>query len=128
MSRDPNPTSPEWPDDYKVWILYIDGASNQSRCGAGIVLTNPKGVECNHCFRFEFRATNNEAEYEALLAGMGVAEALKVDFLLVKSDSQLVVNQVSGIYQAKGDNMIAYLDKTREAMTKFKGVRIEQIP
>ena len=56
---------------------------------------------------------------------MGVAEALKADFLLVKSDSQLVVNQVSGIYQAKGDNMIAYLVKTQEAMTKFKGVRIE---
>ena len=48
---------------------------------------------------------------------MGVAEALKVDFLLVRSDSQLVVNQISGVYQAKGDNMIAYLVKAREAMT-----------
>ncbi|KAK4845460.1 hypothetical protein QYF36_005345 [Acer negundo] len=47
----------------------------------------------NHCFKFGFKATNNEAEYEALLAGMGVAEALGADFLLVKSDSQLVVNQ-----------------------------------
>ena len=41
---------------------------------------------------------------------------------------QLVVNQVSGLYQAKGDNMIAYLAKAREAITRFKGVRIEQIP
>ena len=92
VNRDPNPASPEWTDDSKTWILYIDGASNQSRCRVGIILTDPKGVECSHYFRFEFRATNNEAEYEALLAGMGVAEALKVDFLLVKSDSQLVVN------------------------------------
>ena len=57
-----------------------------------------EGVECNHCFRFEFRANNNEAEYEALLVGMGVAEALKTDFLLIKSNSQLVVNQVSGYH------------------------------
>ena len=87
-----------------------------------------KGVECIHCFRFEFKATNNEAEYEALPARMGVAEALEADFLLTKSDSQLVVNQVLGVYQAKGDNMVAYLAKVREAMKKFKGVRMEQVP
>ena len=57
-----------------------------------------EGVECSHYFRFEFRVTNNEAKYEALLVGIGVAEALGVDFLLVKIDSQLVVNQVSGLY------------------------------
>ena len=82
----------------KTWVLYTDGALSQSGCRAGIILTDPEGVECSLCFRFELRATNNEAEYEALLAGMGVAEALKVDFLLVKSDSQLVVNQVLGLY------------------------------
>ena len=80
MSLDPNPANPEWSDECKTWVLYIDRASNQSGCGAGIILTDPEGVECSHYFRFEFRATNNEAEYEALLAGMGVTEALKVDF------------------------------------------------
>jgi hypothetical protein len=39
-----------------------------------------------------------------------------------------VVNQVTGLYQAKGDNMVAYLAKVQEAMKKFKGVRIEQVP
>ena len=68
-------------------------------------------VECSHCFWFEFKATNNEAECEALLVGMGVAEALGADVLLIKSDSQLVVNQVSGLYQANSDNMAAYLTK-----------------
>ena len=74
-------------------------------------MIDPKGIECSYYFRFEFRATNNEAKYEALLAGMEVAEALEADFLLNKSDSQLVVNQVSGLYQAKGDNLAAYLTK-----------------
>ena len=59
---------------------------------------------------------------------MGVAETLGADFLIVKSDSQLVVNQVSGVYEAKGDNMAAYLAKVREAVGRFKGVRMEQVP
>ena len=50
-------------------------------------MINLEGVECSHCFRFKFRANKNEVEYEALLARMGVAEALGADFLLIKSDS-----------------------------------------
>ncbi|KAI9198930.1 hypothetical protein LWI28_024585 [Acer negundo] len=116
-----NQTDLNWPEDNKTWILYKDGSSSQSGCKARTVVTDPKGVECNHCFKFEFRATNNEAKYEALLARMGVAEALGAEFLLVKSDSQLVINQVLGLYQAKGDNMVAYLVKVREVMSGFKG-------
>ena len=53
---------------------------------------------------------------------------MEAEYLLIKSDSQLVVNQVTGLYQAKGDNMVAYLAKVQEAIKKFKGVRIEQVP
>ncbi|KAI9164955.1 hypothetical protein LWI28_004980 [Acer negundo] len=88
----PNQADLNWLEDNKTWILYTDGASSQSGCGTGTVVIDSEGVECSHCSRFEFRATNNEAEYEALLARMRVAEALGADFLLVKSDSQLVVN------------------------------------
>ena len=107
-SADPDldPANPKWPKDSKTWVLYTDGASSQSGYRSGIILTDPGGVECSHCFRFKFRAINNEAEYDALIARMGVAESLEADFLIVKSDSQLVVNQVSGLYQAKGDNMV----------------------
>ncbi|KAK0596932.1 hypothetical protein LWI29_020323 [Acer saccharum] len=123
-----DPESLGWPTDCKTWIMYTDGSSNQAGYGAGIVLIDPEGIECNHCFRFEFKVTNNEAEYEALLAGIKVATKLGVEYLVVRSDSQLIINQVSGTYQARGDNMIAYLRKVREAATKFKGMRMEQIP
>ena len=73
MDPDPDQTNPGWPEDSKIWVLYTDGASNQLGCRAGIILIDPVGIEVSHCFRFEFRATNNEAEYEALLAGMKVA-------------------------------------------------------
>ena len=99
------------PKDSKTWVLYTVGTSSQSKYGARIILTDPKGVKCSHCFRFEFRAINNETEYETLLVGKGVAEALVAYFLILKSDCQLVVNQVSGLYQAKSDNMAAYLAK-----------------
>ncbi|KAK0572379.1 hypothetical protein LWI29_030748 [Acer saccharum] len=59
---------------------------------------------------------------------MKVAEELGVDFLLVKSDSQLVINQLFGVYQAKGDNMVAYLKKVQEVAARFKGMKMEQIP
>ena len=92
IDPDPDQTNPGRPEDSKIWVLYTDGASNQSGYGAGIVMIDPEGAECSHCFRFEFRATNNEAEYEALLAGMKVAGALGAEYLQIKSDSQLVVN------------------------------------
>ncbi|KAK1592620.1 hypothetical protein Q3G72_027763 [Acer saccharum] len=89
----PDPEFLRWPTDCKAWILYTDGASNQTGCRAGIVLTDPEGIECSHCFRFKFKATNNEVEYEALLAGMKVVEELGADFLLDRSDSQLVITK-----------------------------------
>ena len=57
-----------------------------------MVLIDPEGIELSHCFRFEFKVTNNEAEYEALLAGMKVETELGAEYLVVRSDSQLVIN------------------------------------
>ena len=73
-------------------MLFIDKASNKHGCGAGIILIDPEGIESSHCLRFKFRVTNNEAEYEALLAGLKVAKELGAQFLPIKSDSQLIVN------------------------------------
>ncbi|GJY43128.1 reverse transcriptase domain-containing protein [Tanacetum coccineum] len=54
----------------KPWTLFIDGSSCIDGSGAGLILTNPEGVEFTYAMRFRFEATNNEAEYEALIAGM----------------------------------------------------------
>ncbi|KAK0574767.1 hypothetical protein LWI29_028755 [Acer saccharum] len=96
--------------------------------GAGIVITTPEGdtVEC--AMRFDFKATNNQAEYEALLAGLRVCIALGADELEVYSDSQVVVHQVLDEYQAREEHMIAYLDIAKKLLKKFKAYRISQIP
>ncbi|XP_068477050.1 uncharacterized protein [Phaseolus vulgaris] len=77
--------------------------------GAGIVLEGPNGVLIEQALRFAFKANNNQAEYEALIAGMLLAKEMGAQSLLVKSDSQLVTGQVTGEYQAKDPQMAAYL-------------------
>ena len=52
------------------WLLSVDGSSNQQGSGAGIVLEGPNGVLIEQALRFAFKASNNQAEYEALIAGM----------------------------------------------------------
>ncbi|KAL5753025.1 hypothetical protein ACOSP7_023200 [Xanthoceras sorbifolium] len=110
------------------WKLHVDGSSNSHGSGAGVVLTTPDQDEVECALRFDFKATNNVAEYEALLAGLRVATALGADKIDIFSDSQLVVNQICNEYQAKKKEMIAYLEKTRQALGRFTKFRITQIP
>nr|GFA40460.1 reverse transcriptase domain-containing protein [Tanacetum cinerariifolium] len=55
---------------HEPWILFTDGSSCVDGSGACVILTNPEGMEFTYALRFEFKATNNEAEYEALIAGL----------------------------------------------------------
>ena len=71
----------------------------------GVVLENSTGEKVRYALRLQFPATNNEAKYEALIAGLRLAREMRLQQLKVYSDSQLVVNQVKGDYQAKGENM-----------------------
>ena len=69
----------------------MDGSSNVSNTGAGLILVNLEGIIMEYALRFEFSTINNGAEYEALIAGLKIAKELEVDRLQVYSDSQLVV-------------------------------------
>ncbi|GJR08447.1 reverse transcriptase domain-containing protein [Tanacetum coccineum] len=101
------------------WILFTDGSSCVDGSGAGLILTNPEGMEFTYALRFEFTATNNEAEYEALIAGLRIAARMGVRNLEANVDSRLVANHVLGEYVAKEDNMIQYLDKTKSLIQGF---------
>ncbi|GJV75364.1 reverse transcriptase domain-containing protein [Tanacetum coccineum] len=78
--------------------------------------------------RFRFEATNNEAEYEALIAGLRIAEQMGVKNLQANVDSRLVANQVNGSYIAKESGMVQYLDKVKTLAKSFKEFSIKQIP
>ncbi|GKV18329.1 hypothetical protein SLEP1_g28727 [Rubroshorea leprosula] len=79
------------------WILYVDGASSNKGSGAGAILLGLDGYRSEHALKFNFDATNNMAEYEALLLGLELAIELKVAAVQIYSDSQLVVNQVNSV-------------------------------
>ena len=70
--------TPEYDPD-STWVLHIDGASNARGSGAEFLLTNSKGMVTEHALRFDFKASNNQAEYEALVVGLGLALELGVD-------------------------------------------------
>ena len=77
--------------DLPIWRLSVDGAANAQGSGAGLILTSPDGIDIEYALRFWFRASNNEVEYEAVIAGFNLAHSMEVDQLEVCTDSQLVV-------------------------------------
>ncbi|KAL0463145.1 UNVERIFIED_CONTAM: hypothetical protein Slati_0202100 [Sesamum latifolium] len=91
------------------WLLHVDGSSTIQGSGAGIVITTPQGEDLEFAIKFGFKASNNEAEYEALVIGMMMAHEAGARHLLAYSDSELVVKQVEGTYEAKEESMIQYL-------------------
>lgn len=78
------------------WILQVDGSSNVKGNGKGIYLKSPTGEAIKQSFRLGFKASNNEAEYEVMVVGLQLTISLGARRLKVTSDSQLIVNQVSG--------------------------------
>ncbi|KAM2869748.1 hypothetical protein FF1_017623 [Malus domestica] len=94
-----------------AWSLYVDGSSNQQGCGAGLVLTTPDKVAMEYALCFKFKASNNEAEYEALIAGLRLAKHLGV----------------TNNFDAKDSSMVAYLAHTQLLLKHFH-YHITQIP
>ena len=76
-------TTPNLP----IWRLSVNGAANAQGSGAGIILTSPEGIDIEYALKFGFRASNNEAEYEAVIAGLNLAHSMEVDQLEVCSDT-----------------------------------------
>ncbi|GJX40720.1 reverse transcriptase domain-containing protein [Tanacetum coccineum] len=110
------------------WTLFTDGSSCIDRSGTGLILTSLEGTEFTYALRFQFTASNNEAEYEALIAGLRIAAQMGVRNVYISVDSKLVANQVLGTYVAKEDNMVKYLEKTKSLIRGFANFSISQVP
>ena len=97
----------------------MDGAANAQGSGAGLILTSLDEIDVEYTLRLGFQTSNNEAEYEVVIARLNLAHSMEADQLEVSSDSQLVVKQIEDSYKAKGEKMIIYLKKVRELLKKF---------
>nr|XP_027122043.1 uncharacterized protein LOC113738985 [Coffea arabica] len=121
------PTPTDTPAE-EPWVLFVDGASSKEGSGVGLLLTSPTGEELTYALRFDFPASNNEAEYEALLTGLWIPHQMGITAIRVWSDSQLVVLQVREEYETKDEVMKKYLAKVREAVALFGTFEIERVP
>ncbi|XP_057247196.1 uncharacterized protein LOC130589714 [Beta vulgaris subsp. vulgaris] len=119
------------PEDIEIresWELQVDGSATKSGSGAGLVIIPSVGDKMEYAVKFDFLASNNEAEYEALILGVQICITAGAQNMLAKSDSQLIVGQVSGEYEAKEDNMRMYLNKTRQLIQKLTSFKIQHFP
>ena len=93
-----------------------------------MVLEALSGLKIEEAQRLNFRATNNEAEYEALIYGLELAKHLGVKLLKVRSDSKLIAEQVDGRFETNKSRMKAYYDKASALSCQFWSFSIEQVP
>nr|AAU90208.1 putative polyprotein [Oryza sativa Japonica Group] len=110
------------------WVMQFDGSLSLQGAGAGVTLTSPSGDVLRYLVRLDFRATNNMAEYEGLLAGLRVAAGLGIRRLLVLGDSQLVVNQLCKEYRCSDPQMDAYVRQVRRIERHFDGIELRHVP
>ena len=95
------------------WKVYVDGAPSHRRSGVGLVLISPERIIIEKSLRLDFSATNNEAEYETLLAGMIMVQKMGEKALEIFLDLRLIVSQVEGELEARDLRMQEYLNQVR---------------
>ncbi|GAU40178.1 hypothetical protein TSUD_292830 [Trifolium subterraneum] len=110
------------------WTIFVDGSSNSQGSGAGIILENGDGVLIEVSLGLSFPTTNNQAKYEAFLAGLRLAEDMGAEEIKIFTDSQLVASQVSGEYQTKEERLLEYLNLIRTKLAKFKETEVKHVP
>ena len=79
-------------EGHKQWSIHMDGSSNQHAGGTGVVIQTPEGDKIECMIRLDFLTTNNEAEYEALVAGLDLAKAAGAENMIIHCDSQVIMS------------------------------------
>ncbi|XP_073130839.1 uncharacterized protein [Henckelia pumila] len=110
------------------WKIFVDGSSCQTGSGVGIVIISPWGEETNISIRLDFRASNNKAEYEALLLRLKAARNLGISRATLYSDSQLDIQQSKGKFETKNEKMLKYAQALYKAKEDFTELTMELIP
>nr|CAB3471350.1 unnamed protein product [Digitaria exilis] len=109
------------------WEMYFDGSVVKTGAGAGLLFISPRGEHLRYVVRLNFPASNNMAEYKALLAGLKIALELGIKRLDIRGDSQLVVDQVMKESSCHDEKMAAYCQAVRKLEDKFDGLELHHI-
>lgn len=107
--------------------LFINGSSNRQGAGAGVALVSPDGRMLEQSICLEFKASNNEVEYEALIKRLKLATTMEADEVVVFCDSQLIVNQAADEYATRDERMIAYVKEVVRLLVLFQDFWLQQV-
>ena len=106
----------------------MDGASRQTGASISLQLNSPGGDKIEQVVRLGFSASNNESEYEAILAGIELAAAISAEKIIIRSDSQLVVRQVNAEYESRDPRMAKYVTLVKQRLASFSAWKLEHVP
>ncbi len=111
-------------------LLYTDGGSrnNPGPAATGFVLQDDQDQVLKKGGSFLGRATNNEAEYQALIEGLRAAKKFSPDYLVCFLDSLLVVNQLTGVFKIKEARLRELVFEIKTLEKNFESIRYEHIP
>jgi ribonuclease HI len=112
----------------ECWTLYFDGSVMKTGAGAGLLFVSPLGEHMRYAMRLHFSASNNMAEYEAVLCGLKIAIEIGVKRLDVWGDLQLVIDQVMKNASCHDDKMEAYCKAVRALEDKFYVLELNHVP
>ena len=139
-----SPLNDELPDEqiFRVedeqaseWELYFDGASSMKpdnpsglstiRVGIGLIFVTPQNGILRYSYSLTEPRTNNEAEYEALIAGLELAIEMKIQKLHIYGDSQLIIRQILGLFKIYKPELVLYYKHTLELLKQIPDVTID---
>jgi ribonuclease HI len=118
---------PAAPIQPELWTMFFDGSLMKTGAGAGLLFISPLRKHLRYVLRLHFPASNNVAEYEALVNGLRIAIELGVRRLNARGDSQLVIDQVINNSHCRDPKMEAYCDEVRRLEDKFYGLELNHV-
>ena len=123
-----NPSHPVESSREGWWTLHVDKASRASSSRVGLILQSPTRVLLKQAIWLSFFASNNEVEYEVVLARLDLVLALAITKLEICNDSQLIVRKIQKEYETKDERMAHYLTMVGDSLKKLDEWMIRQVP
>jgi ribonuclease HI len=108
--------------------MYFDGGLNLEGAGAGALLISPWGEQLKYVLQIYYKASNNGAEYEALIHGLHIVVSLGNKRLLAFGDSKVIIEKVNKEWDCVKDTMDVYCAEIRNLEGHFEGIEFQHVP
>jgi ribonuclease HI len=113
---------------FEHWIMYFDDTLNIKGAGAGVLLIFPQGEQLKYVPQIHCKASNNGAEYEALIHRLRIAVSLSIKRLLAFIDSKVVIEQVNKEWDCIKDTIDSYCAEICKLEGHFEGIEFQHVP